>query len=308
MALPSQSSLIEIFCMTCLIHRVNIARLTGKHQMLKKSSLPLPQLCQRAFFAALLILFFSCTLFIALPIKAQSQKIPVLIGENKNALGEQQALPTFILQLFAQVETDLGQQFSIERYPWIRAIKLAETENKLIFGFSLTTERAKTFRFSEPLYYNNIWLVTRSDSTFPFKTLQDLKGKSIGILRGSSYGGEFDEQKNKLFKVEDDVDAYPARLKKLLKRRMDAMLYASAESRPQVVEAQVNKILLNDVEIAPSDQSRFSVLSVPVLRDGVRFAINKNDSSNIIHRLDTAIEKIHKSGALNKIIPMPGTP
>lgn len=281
--------------------------------MLKKYSLPVfPFLLKpffgSLFFGALFLLFFFYTLLSALPAKAQPQKISVLIGENKNALGEQLPLPSFILQLFAQLETDLGQQFNIERYPWVRAIKLAETENKLIFGFSLTAERAKNFRFSEPLYYNNIWLVTRSDSIFPFKTLQDLKGKSIGILRGSSYGGEFDEQKNKLFKVEDDVDAYPARLKKLLKRRMDAMLYASIESRPQLVEAQVNKILLNDVEIDPTDRIRFSVLSVPVLRDGIRFAINKNDSSDIIHRLDTAIEKVQKSGALNKIIQMPGTP
>jgi ABC-type amino acid transport substrate-binding protein len=275
--------------------------------MLKKYSTSAPPFLRLGFLWALSSLLIAFIINYAQPANAQPSLF-VLIGENKNALGEQQALPPFILQLFAQLETELGQKLLIERYPWMRAIKLAETEKKLIFGFSYTTERAKTFRFSEPLYYNNIWLITRSDSTFPFKTLQDLKGKSIGILRGASYGGAFDEQKNKMFRVEDDIDAYPTRLKKLLMKRMDAMLYASAESRPQIVEAQVNKILLNDAEINSLDLVRFSVLPIPVLRDGIRFAINKDDSSDIIHRLDIAIEKARKSGAINKIIPAPSTP
>lgn len=234
--------------------------------------------------------------------------VPVLIGENKNAHGDQQPLPPFIQHLLTQLENELGQPFMVERYPWIRAIRLAETENRLIFGFSITPERAKQFRFSEPLYYNNIWLVTRSDNTFPYKTIQDLKGKSIGVLRGSNYGGEFDQQKNKLFRVEDDIDAYPARLRKLLMRRMDAMLFASAESHASVVEAQVNKIMIDDANGGAVNPHLFSVLPVPVLRDGVRFAINKNDNSDIISRLNSAIEKIRKSGTLNKIVATPGFP
>lgn len=296
-----------------LIHRVSTPPCTGKNQMLKKYSHAITFFLRTRLIRALLISLI--TLITLLSLLSHSSRLahaqaplPVLVGENKNASGEQQALPPFILQLFSQLEGELGQAFSIERYPWVRAIKLAETEKKLIFGFSFTTERAKQFRFSEPLYYNNIWLVTRSDRTFPFKTLSDLKGKSVGVLRGSNYGGEFDRQKNKLFRVEDDVDAYPARLKKLLMKRMDAMLYASAESRPQMVEAQINKIVIDDADVPSSEHPRFSVLAVPVLRDGVRFAINNDDQSDIITRLDRAIERVRRSGAINRIMATPGLP
>lgn len=226
----------------------------------------------------------------------------LLFGENKNEHGEQLPLPNLIKYLLMQVESDTGIRFSIKSYPWPRAINMARNEGKLIFGLSLTSEREKEFNFSEPLYYNNVWIVTRSDQTFPFKSLEDLKGKTIGILRGASYGGDFDQAQNKLFKVEEDIGVYSVRLKKLNNKRMDAILFASPDSRAANVEIRINQILRTDAERNSQAIPSFSVLPTPLLKDGLRFAISRDQNAELLQRIDKAIAKGKANGSFNKIL------
>lgn len=234
---------------------------------------------------------------------AQAQTtVPLLFGENKNDKGEQLPMSPALAKYMAYFEKQLAVRFDIKNYPWNRAVLMANYDGDLIFGISITSEREKIFHFSEPVFYNYLWLVTRSDSAFPFSSLQDLKGKKIGIIRGSHYGDEFDKQKDKLFTVEDDVNAYAPRLKKLLTKRMDAMVFASRETNPKIVERQVNRILQNDN--SPSNDAQkisFHVLPVPLLKDGIRFAIRTDKDSGIITHLNTAIAKGNQTGLFSKI-------
>ncbi len=229
--------------------------------------------------------------------------VPLLFGENKNNKGEQLPMPPAISQFLGYFEKQLSIKFEIKNYPWNRAVLMANYDGDLIFGISATSEREKTLHFSEPVFYNYIWLVTRSDGTFPFSTLQDLKGKKIGIIRGSYYGDEFDSKKNKLFMVEDDVNAYAPRLKKLLTKRMDAMLYPSTETNVKNVEQQVNRILQNELtDSGSAKENNFRVLPVPLLKDGIRFAIRTDRDNGVIAKLNKAIEKGKQSGTFSKII------
>ena len=113
----------------------------------------------------------------------------------------------------------------------------------LIFGVSKPKNGSKVLNFSEALYEDQIWLVTRCDSMFPFRTLQDLKGKTIGVVRGASSGEEFDAQANKLFRVEDDTGATQGRFTKLLQRRMDALVYYKANTTPQRLADELNQFV-----------------------------------------------------------------
>lgn len=230
--------------------------------------------------------------------------VPLLFGENKNNKGEQLPMPPAISQFLGYFEKQLAIKFEIKNYPWNRAVLMANYEGDLIFGISITSEREKTLHFSEPVFYNYIWLVTRSDSAFPFSTLQDLKGKKIGIIRGSHYGDEFDSQKNKLFTVEDDVNAYAPRLKKLLTKRMDAMLFASTETNSKIVEQQVNRILQSEETTDNNNrkENNFRVLPIPLLKDGIRFAIRTDRDNGVITKLNKVIEKGKQTGTFSKII------
>lgn len=226
-----------------------------------------------------------------LPAHAQ-RKIPLLFGENKNQKGELIPVADHFLKVLSSLEKELDVQFQLQIYPWNRAVKLANDDGGLIFGMSLTPEREAIFSFSEPILFQNLWLVTCADREFPFESLSDLKGKVIGVVRGSRYGGEFDQQKNRLFKIDDDIDASSARLKKLLNRRIDALTFASPLSDAKEVEKLINEIdLQENKETLKLGQKRFSVLSVPVLQDGLRFAILRGKDDTLLQAINQSLHK-----------------
>lgn len=240
-------------------------------------------------------LFVACILacVVCLPNISQAQtRVPLLFGENKNEKGEFVPMPERFSRIFQFIEKDLKIKFELQMYPWNRAVKIASTEGGLIFGLSATPEREQIFHFSEPAAYNYLWLVTRSDKTFEFNTLADLKGKTIGVVRGSKYGGDFDGQKNKLFKADDDIDSYGARLQKVLTKRVDAMIIASPHIDAKDVELHVNAIKIDGRDQPPS-KARFSVLPQTVLRDGIRFAQLKGQNDALVDRISTSISKYY---------------
>lgn len=240
------------------------------------------------------LLCFFFLLFIGLQASFSQTRVPLLSGENRNEKGELNPIPERFTKIFASIEKDLSIKFQLQLYPWNRAVKIASTEGGLIFGLSLTPERAAIFDFSEPVIYQYLWLVTRADQQFEYKTIQDLKGKTIGVVRGSKYGGEFDQQKNKLFRADDDIDAYGPRLKKLSNRQVDAMIFASALTDPKEVEEVVQKIKIpNESDNSPNPQARFVVLPVPVLKDGIRFAILRGQNEQLIRNINRSLKKLN---------------
>lgn len=233
----------------------------------------------------------SCT-----PSAFAQTKVPLLFGENKNEKGELIPIDARFTKLFSFIEKDLDIRFELRMYPWNRAVKLASDGDGLIFGMSLTPERAAVFDLSEPAMYRYLWLVTRSDRQFTFNKLEDLKGKTIGVVRGSKYGGEFDTKKGHLFETDDDIDAYGPRLKKLLTLRIDAMIFSSPLTEAKEVEQQVNAIKLYKeapLETSQKDQVYFSVLPIPILKDGIRFASLQGSNAVLIRRINKSLEKFH---------------
>ncbi len=237
----------------------------------------------------------ACLLFmlINVPSLAQTQtRVPLLFGENKNEKGEFVPMPERFTKIFQFIEKDLHIKFDLQMYPWNRAVKIASTEGGLIFGLSITAEREQIFTFSEPAVYNYLWLVTRTDKKFEYSKLLDLRGKTIGVVRGSKYGGEFDTQKNTLFKVDDDIDAYGPRLQKVLTHRVDAMIIASPFTDAIDVERQVNAIKIDEKDNS-GIQPRFSVLPKPVLKDGIRFAQLKGQNERLIQQISISLNKYY---------------
>jgi polar amino acid transport system substrate-binding protein len=241
-------------------------------------------LLSKITFISFILLFTSATTY------AQT-KVPLYYGENKNYRGENAPVADKFTRIFSRIEKDLGIQFQLQIYPWNRAVKMASTEGGLIFGLSKTPERENIFNFSTPVFYNNLWLVTRSDAQFKFKTLHDLKGKVIGVVQGYKYGGEFDAQRNILFKTDEDIDSYVPRLKKVLNRQIDAMIFASSLTDTKELEKMVNAIEISTSENRPLTGPAFSVLPVSILKDGIHFAILRGENDDLINRINKSLKK-----------------
>ena len=109
---------------------------------------------------------------------------------------------------------------------WNRMIKQMQSGKiDCMFAAFRTDERLEFMDYtSVPIQVSSLFLFVNSEKKFPFKTIDDLKGKVIGLVRGFSTNKEFDAaKKNGLFKV-DEVETFDQNFGKLAKKRIDAVL------------------------------------------------------------------------------------
>ncbi|MFZ6759434.1 substrate-binding periplasmic protein [Undibacterium sp. Ji50W] len=204
--------------------------------------------------------------------------------------------------LFEFIERDQGIKIQHVRYPWPRALIAAENGEGVLFGVSKTRERERLFHFSLPVHSKYIFLVTRSDATFKFNSLVDLKGKTIGMPRGISLGDDFDALKDNFFTVEPDNNAPVSRVYKLLFRRMDVAVFSSLSKNPRELGARLQKIRdAHDGGMPPMDKVQLSVLPKPLMIDTMHFAVRSDKDDGIINKLNVAIQKARKKGLLEEL-------
>ncbi|MBI3285484.1 MAG: transporter substrate-binding domain-containing protein [Burkholderiales bacterium] len=232
--------------------------------------------------------------------------MPLLIRELRNDSGEVVPIREDIRQLLAYFEREAHLRFEIRYYPMNRLLSNAKAGEGIVFGLSKTSERLHSLRFSEPIYANYVWLVTRQDADISFNEIGDLKGKTIGVVRGVSYGDEFEQQKHSMFTVEDDASSYVARLRKLTSKRMDIMLFGDRRSDPKEVELYLRKLQQLDQTRPPEkSETEFKVLNKPLRNDELHFAAALHKHDAVMDQLNKAILTGKTSGELKRILLPP---
>ncbi|WP_374584995.1 substrate-binding periplasmic protein [Pseudoduganella sp.] len=234
--------------------------------------------------------------------KAQ-QPVTLIVGEALDESGKVKPLRAWQQKLFDYLQQELGVEFEVRRYPWARAERNARHGAGLVFGLPKTPELERELRFSEPAMRNTLWLVTRSDATFPFASLADLKGKTIGAVRGYSYGEPFEQARNKLFRVEEEIPSRATRLQRLLLKRVDAvLLYQPSWQNAAEVEAELRAFaapLARDIGLPYG--VTLSVLPHPVQVENEQyFAIAKGKDDGLIDRINAALARQQRPAALAK--------
>jgi ABC-type amino acid transport substrate-binding protein len=246
--------------------------------------------------AFLLAALFSCAL--APRAIAGPPTIPLIIGDTLDEQGKPKPLSPFKRKLLDAVERELGIVFELRMYPWARAERYAVEGTGLIFGLPKNADRLHALRYSEVAAYNKLWIVTRSDATFRFSTIEDLRGKSIGVVRGYNYGAEVEQARaNKLFRTDEDIASRGTRLTRLMLKRVDAvLLYQPSQQTARDVETEVNTFMVSRLRaIGAAANASYSVLPKPLsIDDGVFFAIARNKDDGIIDRINAALARLHQ--------------
>ena len=98
-----------------------------------------------------------------------------------------------LVDILNEISNRTGIDFEIELSPWARAFNSATSRDGGIYGFSKTKERVEQFDYTDVMFYDDIILVTLKGKEFPFRSMEDLRGKVVGITRGARYGKEFCE-------------------------------------------------------------------------------------------------------------------
>lgn len=255
-------------------------------------------------FIALTILPF---LFGRMPAHAQSlsehKRIAVLMAEQKGDFGQDLPLPPYAQQVLSYMELALQTKLDLRRYPWRRVLYNGENGEGLIFGIYKTPEREQVFAFSEPVYAEKIWLVKRCADPFTFTQMQDLKGKTIGIVQGSSAGFEFDSQVNLLFKAEYNTSSLSGRFSKLYQKRMDAFLYYEARSNLKSLQREINQAYASELDEYKNQKTEvFCILPKPVSTVDVHFALSLKSDRRILDKIDQVLIQARKTGELEKFL------
>lgn len=229
--------------------------------------------------------------------QAGAPAVTLLVGDKLDENGKQKPLKAPHRKLFDYLEQELGIVFDVRMYPWPRAERNALLGVGLIFGLPKNAERLRELRYSDAAVSNTLWLVTRSDATFPFNTLDDLRGKTVGAVRGYGYGEAFESARNKLFRVEDDIASRATRLQRLMLKRVDAVLlyHPSWESAAEV-EANIRAFMApHGKEMGLPPQVGFAVLPQPVqVETGLHFAIARGAADGISDRINAALARQRK--------------
>ena len=229
--------------------------------------------------------------------RAAPPTVTLFLGDTLDTKGRQKQLQPWRRKLFDYLEQELAIQFDIKVYPWTRAERHALNGEGLIFGLPKTASRLRELHYSDAASNNTLWLVTRSDAVFPFNGLQDLRGKTLGAVRGYSYGDEFECERNKLFRVDDEIASRATRLQRLLLKRVDAVLLYQPSGESQAdFEANLRAYIqpyLKDLVIPPG--VTLSVLHKPLQSEnGMYFAVAREQDDGLIERINLALARQRK--------------
>ncbi len=224
--------------------------------------------------------------------------VPLLIGDTLDEQGKPRPMPDVKRKVLDAVADELGVTFEPRTYPWARAERYAIDGVGLVFGLPKTADRLRTLRYSDAATHRSLWLVTRSDATFAFNRLEDLRGKTVGTVRGYNYGKEFEKARGTLFRTEDDISSRGTRLTRLMLKRVDVVLLFQPEGlTAKDLEDNIRTFMaarLPAIGTAAVNAS-FSVLPKPLDTDsGQFFAIARHKDDGIIDRINAALARIHK--------------
>jgi polar amino acid transport system substrate-binding protein len=184
-------------------------------------------------------------------------------------------------------------EFQIGLKPFKRAQKEAIDGKNALMAIFYNDTRAKIFDYSEPVLTEDVVIVVKKGREFPFKSLDDLKDKTIGIFRGTSYGVEWEKAVTSgKFKTEEDSNN-TGRLKKILKERIDGGVFNPGA-------AAVKMFCDHDADL---NINQFTVLKTPILTKNSYFAVAKKlNKKALITKFNNALNQIKKSGKYEKII------
>lgn len=165
------------------------------------------------------------------------------------------------------IGTAAGLRWHKQRLPWARVLSLCERGEALAFGMSRLQATAVTLAWSAPVLRSHIWMVVRDESLLKARGVEDLRGHSVCITRGFSYGAEFEAAQGRAFKVQVADGGYAARLRMLRSGRCDVVLTSQLTGQWQVVSRRLAE------QAGASPDMR--VVPTPLHQDDVHFTVRE---------------------------------
>ncbi len=207
---------------------------------------------------------------------------PYMYGSPTDAKG---IYPELIKTVFHRMKI----MVDIKALPWKRALRKGKEGQGAIGGIYKNSKRVKLYDYSEPIFKEKLAVYVKKGKTFDFKKLSDLKGKTVGVNLGWSYGQEFDKLRDKgLFKA-DEARGNWANLTKLTKGRVNCVV-ADQLSASQIIHQE-------------NFGSEIEKLLTPASVNNAYIVFAKNlNKRDLLNKFNSALAEIIKDGTYNKMV------
>lgn len=149
--------------------------------------------------------------------------------------------------------------------------------------------RNATFLFSKPYLTNQIKFIKRTGSPFQFRSLDDLKGQVIGIVKDYAYDEQFDNARGLTRFVNNHV---LENLLLMLQGQVDVTLDDEWVLRYEIAQYMAHS------------RDQFEILPKPFATKGLCFAMNRQHpkAKEIIKAFDAEIAEMRQDGTYDRII------
>ena len=207
---------------------------------------------------------------------------PYMYGSEGKAVG---IYPALLAEAFkrAGLEADLGVG------PWKRDLAGLDAGENGVGGIYKNSERLLKYDYSDKLFDEIILVFIQKGKAFPFDGINSLKGKTVGVIRGWSYGDDFDGAVKDGSITIEGTASDALNFSKLANGRLDAVL-AIRESGAAALSSEG---LADKVE----------ALTPPLSSAPSFLAFNKKAGKvEALAKINAALAAMHQDGSFDQII------
>jgi polar amino acid transport system substrate-binding protein len=205
---------------------------------------------------------------------------PFMFEQKGTAAG---IYPALVTEIFKRIETPV----TISSLPWKRALMNLDNGLSGVAGIYKNEERLKKYSYTDMLFSEEVQIFVEKGQAFPYTSIDSLKGKTIGVIAGWSYGDAFDGARSAgVLKVEE-APSDALNFKKLVNGRLDVVL--AIREAAAVAEAGMR------------DQMEALPQSFSVNPSYIAFS-NKTDKAALIARINETLGAMHKDGTFDGIV------
>lgn len=181
----------------------------------------------------------------------------------------------------------MGQPVQISAKPWKRCTSDTDEGIAGTGGIYKNEARLKKYDFSDPIFVERMAVYFNQKNPVKFATVADLLGKKVGVIRGWSYGDDFDNAVKAGKITTDEVKGDEQNFQKLAAGRVDAVLAIDEAGTANLKTGQYAGI----------EKSGKYLFENPTF-----LAFNKSrNQTEVLTRFNKAVTEMKTTGALDKI-------
>ena len=236
----------------------------------------------------LLRLILSVTASVVM-LSANAAETIVLDAANPPFMYDKNGSPAGVYPaLFAAAFAKMGTDAKLEAKSWSNALAELDGGKVGVGGIYKNADRVKKFDFSEPIFVEKLIVYTNKSKPLAFKSANDLKGSVVGVIRGWSYGDDFDNvRKTGGVKVEEAADD-AQNLEKLNAGRLDAVIAVEEAGTALLKTGAFPNVVAS---------------ATPLATNAAHLAFNKAArKADLLAKFSATISQMKKSGEYAKVV------